>query len=284
MKVTVQCLQCGDAKEVTPYRAKTYKFCSYACRGKWRSENWTGENHPSWSGGEREKTCEYCGDVFRYDPKGTVATFRKQKFCSKPCADKGGFRRSGKDHPNYKPSGRRHNRRGKQGAWARNVISRDGATCQHCGATDVELHAHHIKPFETNPELRADLENGITFCFQCHWAVHTALAANEVNSGNTLPDNAGGNPEPSFGRKPIEGVTTRGQAYRRWCGHCEWCGTFLSKRWSDVKNNKHVFCSKRCAGKFKAANRTYRPWINPDQPPTAVTSPTSASPETDEIV
>jgi hypothetical protein len=104
-----------------------------------------------------------------------------------------------------------------------------------------------------------------------------------VNSGNILPGNAGDNPEPSFGRKPVEGVTTRGRAYRRWDGSCDWCGKFISKQWSDTVGKAHLFCSKVCAGKHNAANRTYRVWKDAPKP-MAVTTSTSAPRESDDIV
>jgi hypothetical protein len=56
----------------------------------------------------------------------------------------------------------------------------------------------------------------MTLCHRCHWAEHAASDANGVNSGNIRPGHAEDNPEPSDGRKPVEGVTTRGRAYRRW--------------------------------------------------------------------
>jgi len=253
MPVTVKCIECGKEASVYPKRAETYKFCSYECRGKWRAEHWVGDKHPRWQGGEREKTCEHCGKAFGLKPGQPITTFRKQKFCSKPCADKGGLRHEGEAHPLYKQDSRRKNRRGKHGAWARAVISRDRAACQHCGATDVELHAHHIKPFAEFPELRWEILSGLTLCHTCHWAVHAASTANGVNSGNIRPAEPGAedNPEPSLGRKPLEGVTTRGRAYRRWIGECSWCGKFLSKQWSDVAGKAHIFCSKVCLAKHR---------------------------------
>jgi hypothetical protein len=104
-----------------------------------------------------------------------------------------------------------------------------------------------------------------------------------VNSGNILPGNAGDNPEPSLERKPLEGVTTRGRAYRRWDGECEWCGKFISKQWSDTVGKAHLFCSKTCSGKFAAANRTYRVWK--DAPKVYGSNASTSAPlERDEIV
>lgn len=249
----VACQNCNKEFSVVPARVGTAKFCSYACRGQWRSKHWLGDKHPNWQGGERTKICERCGKPFGV--KGTVATFRKTRFCSRKCGWLGQHFNRGPDHPNYKADARRRSRSSRQRWWSTAVISRDLATCQRCGAKGVPLDAHHIKAYKDAPELRWEIDNGTTLCSICHWQAHTALVANGVNSGDTLPGQAGGNPEPSFGRKPVEGVTVRGRAYRRWHGPCAWCGRFLSKQWSDVKNKQNVFCSLSCAGKLNARLR-----------------------------
>lgn len=254
MPVQVKCQECGKLQEVQPARAKTYRFCSYACRGQWRAKNWIGENHPRWLGGEREKVCEHCEQPFSIRPNRPITTFKKQKFCSKKCADEGGFRYSGENHPNYRKDARRKNRGGAHHKWVNAVISRDNATCQWCGATRVELHAHHIKSYQDHPDLRFDVDNGVTVCALCHWNFHSAGNDNGVNSGEPLTGDAEGNPEPSLNGNVQEGVTTRGRAYRRWEGGCEFCGCFISRRLSDVKNNKHVFCSKSCKAKWQWRN------------------------------
>ncbi len=275
--LAVQCVQCSKEFHVRPYRKDSAKFCSILCRSNWRKEHFSGENNPNFRGG-RFKPCQECGSPFWVIP----ATEHK-KFCSKPCADKGGLRYTGKDHPSYREDARRRNRGGSHHKWVNAVISRDKATCQHCGATEVELHAHHIKSYKDHPELRFDVANGITLCFKCHWAVHTALNEKAVNSVNTLTGNAEGNTEPSLRGNLLEGVTTRGRAYRRWVGPCDWCKTTISKRWSDVKGKNAHFCGKHCMGKWLAANRTYRRWANPEFP-TAVIASTSPAPERDDIV
>ena len=54
--------------------------------------------------------------------------------------------------------------------WVKSVFERDNYTCQHCGKTgkEVKLNAHHIENFSSNPDKRFDVDNGITFCEQCH--------------------------------------------------------------------------------------------------------------------
>lgn len=57
--------------------------------------------------------------------------------------------------------------------WRRAVFERDGFQCRECGARSrkghrVEIQAHHIKEFALHPELRFDVDNGLTLCRPCH--------------------------------------------------------------------------------------------------------------------
>ncbi len=57
--------------------------------------------------------------------------------------------------------------------WRRIILNRDNFTCTECMVVGGELHAHHIKPFATFPELRLDVDNGITLCRGCHIKIHS---------------------------------------------------------------------------------------------------------------
>lgn len=68
--------------------------------------------------------------------------------------------------------------------WRRQVLVRDDFTCQMCGARGGKLHADHILPYSSHPELRLSLENGRTLCIPCHhktptWGGRAARANRE---------------------------------------------------------------------------------------------------------
>lgn len=62
--------------------------------------------------------------------------------------------------------------------WRKSVFARDKYTCQKCGSRSrtgvhVELHAHHLKNWADNPDVRYDTENGVTLCDKCHYSFHS---------------------------------------------------------------------------------------------------------------
>lgn len=67
--------------------------------------------------------------------------------------------------------------------FTRSVLARDNFKCVRCGAINTgkrSLHAHHLKPWAGNKELRFDLSNAVILCRKCHLWVHSkANAARE---------------------------------------------------------------------------------------------------------
>lgn len=55
--------------------------------------------------------------------------------------------------------------------WRKAVLSRDGYLCRKCGLGGY-LHAHHVKQFAHYPELRTELDNGVTLCKECHAGIN----------------------------------------------------------------------------------------------------------------
>lgn len=69
-----------------------------------------------------------------------------------------------------KPKSIKKQRGFNQVAWSTLVRLRD-KKCMQCKSV-YDLHAHHIKSFKDNEELRYDVNNGITLCGQCHRKWH----------------------------------------------------------------------------------------------------------------
>ena len=67
--------------------------------------------------------------------------------------------------------------------WRGLVFERDNWTCQKClirsgdGIT-VDLNPHHIQNFSQYPELRFNMDNGITLCRNCHYDFHKEYGMN----------------------------------------------------------------------------------------------------------
>lgn len=51
--------------------------------------------------------------------------------------------------------------------WRGKVFQRDNWTCQTCGVRGY-VEPHHIKGWAKYPELRYEVNNGVTLCLDCH--------------------------------------------------------------------------------------------------------------------
>ncbi len=56
--------------------------------------------------------------------------------------------------------------------WVKLVFKRDNYTCKKTSQYGGKLTAHHIKNFAQYPELRFDINNGITLSFESHKEFH----------------------------------------------------------------------------------------------------------------
>lgn len=104
-----------------------------------------------------------------------------QKFCSRRCkaiSISGVEPISLQQNRGKKPRTYHLKKRHKYGSiedrlWRKSIFERDSYTCQNCRQRGGKLQAHHIVPYRESPELRHDLNNGITLCFDCHKKTET---------------------------------------------------------------------------------------------------------------
>lgn len=176
-KEETKCELCGTRFEYYPSEKKGL-YCSTCVE----EESWryrpkiTGENHPRWSGGERELDCDECGTTFA---RKRLPEAGEHVFCSPDCQYEWlseAF--TGDGHPNWKGGidanyGRGWNRVRRQ------ALERDGHECVLCGTSKEELgrnpDVHHIVPVqafvETPVTTESDahyLENVVSLCPSCH--------------------------------------------------------------------------------------------------------------------
>ena len=71
----------------------------------------------------------------------------------------------------------KHERGWKSARWRRAIYKRDNYKCQVCSSI-YNLYAHHILSWKDYPELRYDLDNGITLCNDCHKKIHKGKTRN----------------------------------------------------------------------------------------------------------
>ncbi len=154
------CVVCGNSFRTRTcwLKGKTHgragRYCSVKCQRKGRPhspKHWV------------NLSCKICGKIFR------VKRYRKNTAvaCSKACrAIYCGNLRAQLIHIRDEWDNS-HQRR----TWRKRVLERDGHFCQLCGTTK-ELEAHHIRGVTLFPHLAGLVENGITYCRQCHDSVH----------------------------------------------------------------------------------------------------------------
>lgn len=127
-----------------------------------------GKHPPNYQAEGKGLICQKCDSTFDVHPH--KVRDGKAKYCSLACynATRGNPSRPVLVQLRSSPEYRR---------WRRAVFERDNYICQECRVlsspgVQVYLHAHHIAEFSQHPDLRLVLENGITLCDACHYALH----------------------------------------------------------------------------------------------------------------
>lgn len=143
------CIECGKQFYVRNRRLATAKWCSKEC---WSKRGIT----------YYQRTCPNCTIQFETVDK-------RQNYCSKDCSlsvhlgDKSHLWKGGLTERSKIERTCSAYRK-----WRLDIFKRDNFTCVECGKRDRTIEAHHIKPQSENPELRYEIDNGITLCHECH--------------------------------------------------------------------------------------------------------------------
>ena len=118
--------------------------------------------------------CEVCNDD--YVVKESVYVKYGTRFCSNKCKYKFLFKTNPENHPRWKGGLTSINQIGRANLeyceWRLNVYKRDFYTCRKCGGVGKNLNAHHIESWAENPDMKYDVDNGITLCQHCHISLH----------------------------------------------------------------------------------------------------------------
>lgn len=139
---------------------------------KLSAERWTGEGNPNY--GKHPEPWNKGVHVGTTWNKGLVGTISEET--RKKMSDAAIGRLTGERHHKWRGGVSKEYKEGywstQYKQWIKSVFERDGFACQKCGAKGVVLNAHHKKQWAEFPELRFDIENGITYCLDCHKAEH----------------------------------------------------------------------------------------------------------------
>lgn len=190
------CIFCGKIFGGGSGLARSQKFCSRKCYWDSNYHKNFMIKHPN-SGqakkGQRrveylKKICPVCKNIFETIPSN------HKKCCSKECYYKRissflkGKPKSVEHNKNvslalkkhFDKVGRKIHKRSyhsfdkKYIDWRKSVFEKDNYTCQVCGKIGGIIFPHHIRLWSIYPELRYNINNGITVCKTCHkWCHHS---------------------------------------------------------------------------------------------------------------
>lgn len=153
-----KCARCD--REYTPYRGVNSiksKYCSVKCSSEARFK-------------QVKRTCRQCGEGFLFKPSQANHYKGAGKYCSRDCSYAGIVKETAS-----KPIKDKYGRTKRKAdiEWSKAVKERDNYTCKRCGVyAESGLHAHHKATRGAHPELKHDIDNGVTLCNSCHTWVH----------------------------------------------------------------------------------------------------------------
>lgn len=162
------CKVCKKEFQVQSYRKETAKFCSRVCfensglsRERMKGNTYALGNKLS------EKTRKQMSNTRKR--LGTKPPSWKGKKHSEETKRKMSEWQKGENSPSWKGGISRPFHCGEiYRNWTKKVFERDNYICWICEDKGGELNGHHLKSWADYPELRYDVNNGVTLCKVCH--------------------------------------------------------------------------------------------------------------------
>lgn len=152
-----KCIVCK--KEYKPHSGLSNigsKYCSVVCSGIGSFK-------------QVEKVCKECGTKFMFKPSQTKHYKGAGQYCSRECSYKGIVKTTSTKPINDKYG---RSKRKADREWQKAIRDKYDCLCQRCGKYEKYIHAHHISTRSQRPDLKHDINNGITLCNSCHTWVH----------------------------------------------------------------------------------------------------------------
>lgn len=173
------CNYCGNEFIINDGNGKNKKYCNIKCYHNSRigikdSEKTKNKKSSSNIGKHNRLHTEIEKEKIKLTSIGRKWTIeRRLKISEDRKGDKTHLWKGGKDKKIYK-----HYNNAEYKIWREQIFERDNYTCQKCGVRSqvgrrIYLHPHHIKSYTYYPQLRYDINNGVTLCKECHLDLHS---------------------------------------------------------------------------------------------------------------
>lgn len=190
-KFEVDCSYCGNKVRKKRYKkdAHEYYYCNQTCRTQHLKRLMLGVGNPNY--GRIQHNCDGCDKLIEVIPSKLAK--QQYVFCSNDCYKENiGQYFSGSNNPFWNPMLTMEDRVKQRKyeeyyKWRFDVFERDSFTCQKCyDNKGGNLIAHHILNYSEHPDLRTEMDNGITLCEDCHKSFHDRYGYRNNNKGQLL--------------------------------------------------------------------------------------------------
>lgn len=181
-KVLWRCIcDCGKEVIVEGCKLRSGHTKSCGCYKKYILTRNSGKRNPMYGKKHTEERKKVIGDFFRgravsQERNEKIRERLKGRIFSDEHKRKISLSRVGDKNPAWKGGVSTEDRMLRSSLrlrnWRSSVFQRDNYSCVECGCTRKVFNAHHVKSWKNYPELRFNIDNGITLCVNCHRKKH----------------------------------------------------------------------------------------------------------------